>query len=86
MDPRPHSSPRPPRPLACAQVRTIRNDALAKKKVKNAERLKLRAKKEAKIEAHRQEVQKAQRKRRYTIEGQAAAKAKKRARLADDVS
>lgn len=63
------------------QLRTIRNDKLAKRKAKNAERkaamLKRRAKEEEVANAGKREV----RKKRHAKEGAAAMRAKKKGRF-----
>ena len=54
------------------QLQTIRNDKAAKKRAKRAEALERAAKRKPKEEAWREELKKAERKRRYTLQGQAA--------------
>jgi len=60
------------------QLQTIRNDKAAKKKAKRAEALERAAKRKPKEEAWREELQKAERKKRYILQGQAAKRDQKR--------
>jgi ribosome biogenesis protein BMS1 len=63
------------------QLRTLRNDKLAKRKAKNAERKANMEKRHAKEEAEKNERNKEMKKRRYATEGAAAERAKKKSRF-----
>lgn len=63
------------------QLRTLRNDKLAKRKVKNAERKANMEKRHAKEEAEKNSRNKEVKKRRYAMEGAAAERAKKKSRF-----
>lgn len=63
------------------QLRTLRNDKLAKRKAKNAERKANMEKRHAKEEAEKNERNKEVKKRRYAMEGAAAERAKKKSRF-----